>query len=162
MSTSARIAPDWIATLNSSERPPSHCSAMSRCPVLEIGRNSVMPSMMPRMTVLRVSDTWTSRLQSLRAIRARSGRVGAKAPPDIKPHQRNHRIHEEARLRAEYAAGQPRGSLEARLEQAPLWHSRAVRRADDEQLHVVESDVKADRKPQRAGPCYRVAHHQAQ
>src|SRR6184192_3870508 len=100
--------------------------------------------------------------RELRAIRARSGRAGAKAPPDIEPHQRNHRIHEEARLRAEYAAGQPRGSLEARLEQAPLWHSRAVRRADDEQLHVVESDVKADRKPQRAGPQYRVAHHQAQ
>src|ERR1700756_2464328 len=30
---------------------------MSRCPVLETGRNSVMPSMMPRITVLRVSDT---------------------------------------------------------------------------------------------------------
>src|SRR5437870_8025527 len=57
MSTIAMIAPDWIATLNSSERSPSHCSAMSRCPVLEIGRNSVMPSMMPRITVLRVSDT---------------------------------------------------------------------------------------------------------
>src|SRR2546423_8985612 len=63
MSTSARIAPDWITTLNSSERSPSHCSAMSRCPVLETGRNSVMPSMRPRMTVLMLSDTGLPRVQ---------------------------------------------------------------------------------------------------
>src|SRR4029077_17123918 len=53
----AGTAPAWIVTLKSSERSPSQRSAMSRCPVLETGRNSVMPSMMPRITVLRVSDT---------------------------------------------------------------------------------------------------------
>src|SRR6185312_14007191 len=53
----ARMAPAWMTTLNSSERSPSQCSAISRCAVLEMGRNSVMPSMMPRYTVLRMSDT---------------------------------------------------------------------------------------------------------
>src|SRR6185437_15881944 len=53
----ARMAPAWMTTLNSSERSPSQCSAISRCAVLETGRNSVMPSMMPRYTVLRMSDT---------------------------------------------------------------------------------------------------------
>src|SRR4249919_1521015 len=33
--------------LNRSLRAPSQCSAISRWPVLEIGRNSVMPSMRP-------------------------------------------------------------------------------------------------------------------
>src|SRR5882672_1553068 len=46
-----------MATLNRSERAPRNCSAMSRCPVLEMGRNSVMPSTMPRMMVFSVSDT---------------------------------------------------------------------------------------------------------
>ncbi len=46
-----------MATLKRSERAPRNCSAISRCPVLEMGRNSVMPSTMPRMTVFRVSDT---------------------------------------------------------------------------------------------------------
>src|SRR5690242_15087694 len=51
----ARIAPAWIPTLNKSERAPSQCSAISKCPVEEIGRNSVMPSMMPRMTTRKKS-----------------------------------------------------------------------------------------------------------
>src|SRR6185312_7926194 len=51
----ARMAPAWMPTLNRSERVPSQCSAISRCPVDEIGRNSVMPSMMPRMTTRKKS-----------------------------------------------------------------------------------------------------------
>src|SRR6185437_12267351 len=51
----ARIAPAWMPTLNRSERAPSQCSAINRCPVEEIGRNSVMPSMMPRMMTFRRS-----------------------------------------------------------------------------------------------------------
>src|SRR3546814_18443080 len=43
----ARMALAWIEMLNRSLRWPSQCWAISRCPVLEIGRNSVMPSMMP-------------------------------------------------------------------------------------------------------------------
>src|SRR5687767_12396559 len=51
MTTTASMAPDWIAMLNRSERSPSQCCAISRWPVLEIGRNSVTPSMTPsRMT----------------------------------------------------------------------------------------------------------------
>src|SRR5207244_9712577 len=60
---------------------------------------------------------------------------------------------------AEGATGQPRRPVESRIEQPPLRQPRAVRRADDEQLHVVEGDVKSDRKPQRAGPQYRSEEH---
>jgi hypothetical protein len=43
MKVTARMAPAWMTMLNMSERWPSHCSAMIRWPVLEIGRNSVIP-----------------------------------------------------------------------------------------------------------------------
>src|SRR5690606_38245874 len=43
----ARIAPAWITMLKKSERAPSQCWAISRCPVLDTGRNSVSPSRMP-------------------------------------------------------------------------------------------------------------------
>jgi len=41
--------------VKSSDRAPSQCSAMSRWPVLEIGRNSVMPSMTPSRRFSSVS-----------------------------------------------------------------------------------------------------------
>src|SRR5665213_2690939 len=56
MNTTARMAPAWMATLNNSERSPSQCSAISRWPVLDTGRNSVIPSMMPRVMVCQRSD----------------------------------------------------------------------------------------------------------
>src|SRR3546814_780977 len=42
-----------MAMLNRSLRAPSQRSAISRCPVLEIGRNSVTPSMMPSRRAAR-------------------------------------------------------------------------------------------------------------
>src|SRR5690606_24753293 len=43
----ARMAPAWMTMLKKSERAPSQYWAISRWPVLEIGRNSVRPSRMP-------------------------------------------------------------------------------------------------------------------
>src|SRR5690606_23180592 len=54
----ATIAPDWMAMLNRSLRGPSQCWAISRWPVLEIGRNSVRPSRMPRRRSARRGFTW--------------------------------------------------------------------------------------------------------
>jgi len=50
----AAIAPIWMTAVNpvtagSSTCSPRTCSAIVRWPVLEIGRNSVRPSTMPRM-----------------------------------------------------------------------------------------------------------------
>src|SRR3546814_3111814 len=42
-----------MAMLNRSLRAPSQRPASNRCPVLEIGRNSVTPSMMPRRRAAR-------------------------------------------------------------------------------------------------------------
>src|SRR5690348_14780886 len=83
MSTMARMAPAWMVTLKSSERSPRKRSAISRCPVLEIGRNSVMPSMMPRMTVLRVSDTGAAFLTSRWRHLNRAARRALRAAPGL-------------------------------------------------------------------------------
>src|SRR3546814_17889566 len=48
----ARIAPGWIAMLNTAHFDasyPSNSVARIRCPVDDTGRNSVSPSTMPRM-----------------------------------------------------------------------------------------------------------------
>src|SRR5258708_6378123 len=55
-----------MATLNSSLRLPSQCSAISRWPVLETGRNSVRPSTMPSTTacsrsLIETPWAWASR-----------------------------------------------------------------------------------------------------
>src|SRR3981081_121683 len=84
------------------------------------------------------------------------------APPDIKPRQRNRRVHEEARLRAEHASGQPGGSVETGIQQASLGYLRAIGGTDYKQLHVIECNVKSDCKPQCARPDYRVGHHEAE
>ena len=55
----ARMAPVWIAmskTLAFSSSNPSNAPARMRCPVLEIGRNSVRPSTTP-MTAALTSRT---------------------------------------------------------------------------------------------------------
>ncbi len=54
----AAIAPIWITAVNpvtagSSTWRPRIFSAIVRCPVLEMGRNSVRPSTMPRMIASR-------------------------------------------------------------------------------------------------------------
>src|SRR5882724_12862151 len=74
------------------------------------------------------------------------------SPPDIEPGQRNRRVHEEARLRAEHASRQPGGSVETGIQQASLGYLRAIRGTDYKQLHVIERDVKSDCKPQCARP----------
>src|SRR5579884_634819 len=48
----ATTAPLCITTLNNSVCAGSQCSAINKWPVDEIGRNSVIPSMIPRMTIL--------------------------------------------------------------------------------------------------------------
>ncbi|MNI65888.1 hypothetical protein D3C73_1214160 [compost metagenome] len=55
-STTARIAPAWMMMLKKSDRAPSQCWAISRWPVLEIGRNSVKPSRMPSSRAESRSD----------------------------------------------------------------------------------------------------------
>src|SRR5688572_8447341 len=64
-----------MAMLNRSERRPSQCSAMSRWPVLEIGRNSVMPSMTPSSRAYRRSMRKTDP--------ARGTREDTRAPHEI-------------------------------------------------------------------------------
>ena len=56
--TTARIAPSWMTTLNTfqvSESKPNSSVARIRCPVEETGRNSVSPSTMPSRTAVMVS-----------------------------------------------------------------------------------------------------------
>src|SRR3569623_3489787 len=59
----ARIAPSWIRTVNESQKAPSprpkKRSASRRWPVEDTGRNSVTPSMIPRITARIVSDIFT-------------------------------------------------------------------------------------------------------
>ena len=53
----ARMAPVWMAmakTLAFSSSQPSSELVRMRWPVLEMGRNSVRPSTMPRMTALTI------------------------------------------------------------------------------------------------------------
>src|SRR3569623_1150287 len=61
--THARIAPSWIKTVNESQNAPSprwkKRSASSKWPVEATGRNSVTPSMMPRITARIASDIFT-------------------------------------------------------------------------------------------------------
>src|SRR6476469_9621178 len=62
----ARIAPSWMMTLNAahfSASKPSSSVAKIKCPVEETGRNSVTPSTMPRMSVIRrIGMSWASGL----------------------------------------------------------------------------------------------------
>jgi hypothetical protein len=54
--TTARMAPDWMTISNSLPRSSlklSRSPARIRCPVLEIGRNSVKPSTTPRISAFR-------------------------------------------------------------------------------------------------------------
>ena len=54
--TTARMAPSWMAMLNTawlSASKPMRLPATIRWPVLEMGRNSVRPSMMPRKRALK-------------------------------------------------------------------------------------------------------------
>src|SRR5919197_3573997 len=56
--TTASIAPVWITTsktLSRSPLAPSRSLTRMRCPVLEIGRNSVIPSTTPRINALMTS-----------------------------------------------------------------------------------------------------------
>src|SRR6185503_4528257 len=56
--TTASIAPVWMTRLKTVQRSslaPMRSAVRIRCPVLEIGRNSVMPSTTPRTTALRRS-----------------------------------------------------------------------------------------------------------
>jgi hypothetical protein len=70
------MAPAWMPMLNRSERWPSQRSAISRWPVLEIGRNSVMPSMTPSNSAWIRSDTgraeWLRRMRKDTRSRCRS------------------------------------------------------------------------------------------
>src|SRR5581483_10480647 len=50
--STAITAPPWITTLKRSLWCGSQCSAMSRWPVEEMGRNSVIPSTIPSMTAV--------------------------------------------------------------------------------------------------------------
>jgi len=59
-------------------------------------------------------------------------------------------------------AGQPRRAIEARVEHPSGGKSCAIRRSDDEELHIVEGKVKTDGEPQRACPLHGVAHEQTQ
>jgi hypothetical protein len=83
-------------------------------------------------------------------------------PPDIEPENRDRRVHEEACFCAEHAAGQPSRSIEARIEEPADRNLRAIRRSDNEELHIVEGGVEADGKPECAHPQNRVAQEQAQ
>src|SRR5688572_6807839 len=65
------MAPVWITRLNASQRSPvasSRSAARIRWPVLEIGRNSVSPSTMPRTTALsrRARSIFSSLLEKAR------------------------------------------------------------------------------------------------
>src|SRR5690606_26972383 len=62
--------------LNRSLRCPSHCSAISRCPVLEIGRNSVMPSMMPSSRAASRSVTGSAAKGERHRIRVKPPHAG--------------------------------------------------------------------------------------
>ena len=56
--TTARIAPSWITTLNTAQVAasyPNTSEARIRCPVEETGRNSVSPSSMPSRMAVRIS-----------------------------------------------------------------------------------------------------------
>jgi hypothetical protein len=57
--STARAAPDWMVMLNRSDCWGSQWefSARSRWPVDEMGRNSVTPSMMPRMQTASQAGT---------------------------------------------------------------------------------------------------------
>ena len=48
--STARTAPLWITTLNNCVCRGIQCSAISKCPVDETGRNSVIPSIIPNKT----------------------------------------------------------------------------------------------------------------
>ena len=68
MTVTARMAPAWITMLKTSERcPRPSFSAISRWPVLEMGKNSVTPSITPnRIDLQQVVHGW-SELRSTRA-----------------------------------------------------------------------------------------------
>src|ERR1700722_20405631 len=51
----AMTAPDWMTTLNRSDWWGSQCSTIRRGPVEETGRNSVIPSIMPKIMMLMKS-----------------------------------------------------------------------------------------------------------
>src|SRR6201989_3317170 len=80
MKVTARIAPAWMATLNRSDRAPSQRSAMSRWPVLDMGRNSVIPSTIPRRMALISSFTRGTFRWETAPYFSRSGSRRAPAP----------------------------------------------------------------------------------
>src|SRR5262249_10577521 len=75
------------------------------------------------------------------------GRVRAITPPNIDPQKRDGRVHEEARFGGENSAGEPCRALEANVQETSDVESRSIRCSDDEELHVIERDVKADGEP---------------
>src|SRR3546814_9745036 len=88
----ARMAPAWIEMLNRSLRWPSQCWAISRCPVLEIGRNSVMPSMR--------SEEHTSELQSLMRISYAVFCLKKKKTNNNHPRHTTHSLHTDSQTNA--------------------------------------------------------------
>jgi hypothetical protein len=65
------MAPDWMTISKSLPRSSlklSRSPARIRCPVLEIGRNSVRPSTTPRMSALR------SRMMSMKRLDVQCGK----------------------------------------------------------------------------------------
>src|SRR6185503_2970793 len=63
--TTASIAPVWIAMLKTFQRSPVapiRSAATIRCPVLAIGRNSVSPSTMPRISACSSGASATQKL----------------------------------------------------------------------------------------------------
>src|SRR6267378_2033843 len=88
--------------------------------------------------------------------------VGTIASPAAQPLKRDRWVHQEACFGAKHTAGQPRRAIEARVEHPSGGKSCAIRRSDDEELHIVEGKVKTDGEPQRACPQHGVAHEQTQ
>jgi hypothetical protein len=56
--TTAAIVPSWVTAVNAApgSSQPRKAGTMRRCPVLEMGRNSVSPCTIPR-TIASISDT---------------------------------------------------------------------------------------------------------
>src|SRR6185369_3442425 len=87
--TTASIAPVWIATKNTPARSsskPSRLPARIRCPVLEIGRNSVTPSTRPRIRACRSEESKSGLVVDLGAFFHELDRLLLHAALDVVAH----------------------------------------------------------------------------